>query len=232
MHSFLLYQFLIQEILSDEQQFTILWQCPKFIGYEKLEFVYLITDFLHLWSYRVVICYCLLALTLYLIGYLAGIYQCLYTTLYCLGALGYLTDNLHVAGCQLLEIPVCGTAFSQLAGKKLSLSELSTYPLISLGKQTKTYESYSEWFRKNNCDFTPDIEAATADQILPMVKNNLGIGFVPEEFLEEYPNQGIISLELQETVPSRQVCYLRKKGHTMSVACREMEKMILSVSEY
>ena len=133
--------------------------------------------------------------------------------------------------CEVSEIPVCGTAFSQLAGKKLSLSELSTYPLISLGKQTKTYESYSEWFRKNNCDFTPDIEAATADQILPMVKNNLGIGFVPEEFLEEYPNQGIISLELQETVPSRQVCYLRKKGHTMSVACREMEKMILSVSE-
>ena len=48
------------------------------------------------------ICYCLLALTLYLVGYLAGIYQCLYTTLYCLGALGYLTDNLHVAGCQFL----------------------------------------------------------------------------------------------------------------------------------
>ena len=80
--------------------------------------------------------------------------------------------------CEVSEIPVCGTAFSQLAGKKLSLSELSTYPLISLGKQTKTYEAYSEWFRKNNCDFTPDIEAATAAQILPMVKNNLGLGFV------------------------------------------------------
>ena len=92
MHSFLLYQILIQEILSDKQQLTILWQCPKFIGYEKLELVYLITDFLHLWSYRVVICYCLLALALYLVGYLAGIYQCLYTTLYCLGALGYLWD--------------------------------------------------------------------------------------------------------------------------------------------
>ena len=45
--------------------------------------------------------------------------------------------------CEVSEIPVCGTAFSQLAGKKLSLSELSTYPLISLGKQTKTYEAYS-----------------------------------------------------------------------------------------
>ena len=48
------------------------------------------------------ISYCLLALALYLVGYLAGIYQCLYTTLYCLGALGYLTDNFHVAGSQLL----------------------------------------------------------------------------------------------------------------------------------
>ena len=98
MHSFLLYQFLIQEILSDEQQLTILWQCPKFIGYEKLELVYLITDFLHLRSYRIMIGYSLLTLTLYLVGYLAGIHQCLYTTLYRLGALGYLTDNLHVAG--------------------------------------------------------------------------------------------------------------------------------------
>ena len=40
MHSFLLYQFLIQEILSDKQQLTILWQSPKLIGYEKFELVY------------------------------------------------------------------------------------------------------------------------------------------------------------------------------------------------
>ena len=30
--------------------------------------------------------------------------------------------------------------------------------------------------------FSPDIEAATADQILPLVKHNLGIGFVPKDF--------------------------------------------------
>ena len=131
--------------------------------------------------------------------------------------------------CEVKEIPVCGTAFAELRGKRLTLSELAAYPLISLGKQTKTYEAYSEWFRENNCSFTPDIEAATADQILPMVKNNLGIGFVPQEFLEEYPaEQGVIRLEIQQTVPSRQVCYLKKKGHTMSVACRELERMILA----
>ena len=72
MHSFLLSQFLILEILSDEQQLTILWQCPKFIGYEKLELVYLITDFLHLWSHRVMICYCLLSLSILLATWRPG----------------------------------------------------------------------------------------------------------------------------------------------------------------
>ena len=46
--------------------------------------------------------YGLFALALYLVRHLAGIHQCLNTTLYRLGALGNLTDNLHVAGCQLL----------------------------------------------------------------------------------------------------------------------------------
>ena len=44
------------------------------------------------------ICYFLLSLALYLVGYLAGIYQCLNTSLYRLGALGYLADNLLRCG--------------------------------------------------------------------------------------------------------------------------------------
>ena len=64
------------------------------------------------------------------------------------------------------------------------LSTLAAYTIISLGRKAKTYEMYQNWFAGNNVEFSPDIEAAIADQILPMVKNNLGIGFVPEEFLK------------------------------------------------
>lgn len=130
------------------------------------------------------------------------------------------------------ETAVCGTAFSELAKRELSLSEISKMPLISLGRQTKTYELYSEWFGRHGCTFSPDIEAATADQILPMVKNNLGIGFVPEEFLAEYPiEQGVLRLSLTEEVPHRKVCFVKRKNHSLSIAAREMERMILGGSE-
>ena len=130
------------------------------------------------------------------------------------------------------ETAVCGTAFSELSERTLSLSEISKMPLISLGRQTKTYELYSEWFEKNGCIFSPDIEAATADQILPMVKNNLGIGFVPEEFLAEYPNEnGVLRLSLTEEIPHRKVCFAKRKNHFLSIAAREMEQMILAKSK-
>lgn len=129
--------------------------------------------------------------------------------------------------CEIREVPVCGTAFQELSGRQISLSELTKYPLISLVKQTKTYEIYSEWFRQNNCVFAPDIEAATADLILPMVRNNLGIGFVPQQFLDGFPQQELILLDVKEEVPARKICLLKRKNQSMSAAGREMERMIL-----
>ena len=34
------------------------------------------------------------------------------------------------------------------------------------------------YFLQHDLPFYPDIEAATADQILPMIRHNLGIGFI------------------------------------------------------
>lgn len=129
--------------------------------------------------------------------------------------------------CEVHEIPVCGTAFSELAGRQITLAELTKYPLISLFKQTKTYDIYSEWFRQNNCTFSPDIEATTADMILPLVINNLGIGFVPEQFLDNFLSRELILLDVKEIVPVRKICLLKRKGQSMSAAGREMERMIL-----
>lgn len=64
------------------------------------------------------------------------------------------------------------------------------------------------------------------------MKNNLGIGFVPEEFLAEYStNQGILRLSLTEEVPHRKVCFVKRKKHSLSIAAREMERMILGRSD-
>lgn len=123
------------------------------------------------------------------------------------------------------EVAVCGNGFPELLGRKVSLQELAEYPVISLGTDTKTFEMYSAFFTKNGLKFLPDIEAATADQILPMVRSDLGIGFVPEEFLEN--TDDVARIDLAEKIPLRSVCVIKRKEQPLSVAAKELEKLIL-----
>ncbi len=54
-------------------------------------------------------------------------------------------------------------------------------PHIS-GKNTLTRQHFEKVFKDCRPFPEPDIELATADLIVPVVENNLGIGFVPEPF--------------------------------------------------
>lgn len=129
----------------------------------------------------------------------------------------------------LREIAVCGTAFPDLIEKKISLSELSEYPLISLGTHTKTYEIYSEFFAKYGLSYAPDIEAATADQILPMVEADLGVGFIPEKLLnDEY---AVSVIDLSEELPQMEICLVKRRGYIQSAPVNALEKFIIGASE-
>lgn len=126
------------------------------------------------------------------------------------------------------ECAVCGNAYSHLTTKTLSLSDLTSFPLICLSAGTKTYSFYTKLFHQYDLEMRPDIEAATADQILPMVKNNLGIGFVPEDFLLEADNnEEIHTLTLEQEIPPRYICLIKNRESSLSIATRELEKMIL-----
>ena len=78
------------------------------------------------------------------------------------------------------EILVGGTTFTALGSQELSLREVKNYPMISLGRETMTYKFYNSVFLSHGLDLSPDTEAATADQILPLVKCELGLAFLPQ----------------------------------------------------
>ncbi|MEI3175561.1 MAG: LysR substrate-binding domain-containing protein [Lachnospiraceae bacterium] len=62
-----------------------------------------------------------------------------------------------------------------------------------------THQFYSEWFLNNGVELHPDTEAATTDQILALVKHELGIGFLPEPMAREALNRGeIIEIPLKK----------------------------------
>lgn len=126
----------------------------------------------------------------------------------------------------LRETAVSPKSFFKLLGRKVSLKELTYYPIVALGPDTKSFEFYSSFFSNHNLSFDPDIEAFSADQILPMVRAGLGIGFVSEEFISGYDDVAVI--DLKETIPKRDICLITRKDQTLSVAAKTLEKMILA----
>lgn len=128
----------------------------------------------------------------------------------------------------LQELAVAGTAFSFLEGKTLTLNDLSDFPLVGLGPHTVTFGRYNQLFAKHGLAFHPDIEAATADQILPMVKSDLGIGFVPEALAQDDVLAGnVFVLSLETPLPNHPLCLLKQESLSLSVAAKELERMII-----
>lgn len=139
------------------------------------------------------------------------------------------TENLFVR--ELLtfhDVAICGSAYRSLTGSISSLESLLSYPLISLRKGTVTYSLYRAFFQQHGLTFSPDIEAATSNQIIPMVRSNLGIGFVPEDTArQEAQAGGIYIMETKVAFPKRSVCMLKRKDIPLSMAAKELEKMLL-----
>ena len=123
------------------------------------------------------------------------------------------------------EVAVCSSAFSELWGRKVNFEELLSYPLISLGTQTKSYEFYSDFFAGEGLRYQPETEAATADQIIPMVKADLGIGFVPEEFLEGV--EGVSVIETENPLPEREIRVVKRREQPLGIAAKEMQRLII-----
>lgn len=120
------------------------------------------------------------------------------------------------------EVPVCSTAFSLSTGTSLTARQLEKYPLIGLGMQSSSYAFYSDIFNHMGLSFSPDIEASTADQILPMVKSDLGIGFVPLDFLEKESMENLIILDMEPAIPRRDICLLKRKDTPLSIAASSL----------
>lgn len=129
------------------------------------------------------------------------------------------------------DILIGGNSFQSLFETSVSLRDISHYPLVCLGENTMSYRFYDDLYRKNNLLLKPEFEAATTDQILPMVKNNLGLGFFPEELAKEALLSGeICQIPLQENIPCREIFLVENTERSLSVAAGTLKKLLIECS--
>lgn len=122
------------------------------------------------------------------------------------------------------ELLMASENFRELKKGKQSLIELVKYPWISLlpGTATRTY--YEDFFADNSLDFTPQMSVATTDQVLPMIKAGLGIGFVPKNMMES--TEGLITVKLDKEPKRRSVCLVTDEEHPLSAASLALLEII------
>lgn len=122
------------------------------------------------------------------------------------------------------EIPVCGREHRKLAEKTISLSGLMReVSLISLEAGTGTHDFYVRYFASHNLPFAPDMEAATTDQILLMVRHGLGIGFLPEELAKnELAQETIFRIPLDVPLPERSISLILDPERPLGAPARAM----------
>ena len=130
--------------------------------------------------------------------------------------------------CEFQEILIAGNTFQALAEQKLSLQDLLQFPLICMEKNTITRQFYQKLFLEHGLSLDPSIETATANQILPLVKHELGLAFLPKAMVTDaLQNNSVVSLKLREALPTRQVSIVYDQTHPMSMAAHRLLELLI-----
>lgn len=127
------------------------------------------------------------------------------------------------------ELLVGGTQYRYLCKEKKGLNQLSECPWVGLGKGTATYDLYKDFFLKHNADMELDMEVATSDLMLPLIQNNLGIGFVPESLALPLLNaKTLVQIPIDCEPPMRSLQLLSDKERGKSMAADTFYKYLKS----
>lgn len=129
---------------------------------------------------------------------------------------------------QFHDMLIGGTSFAPYKNRVFYLKELISYPLVCLGEDTMTYHFYQNFYRENGVDFKPELEAATTDQILPMIENNLGIGYIPNIYVKDaLEKQSVYQLHVKEQIPNREIYFIENRNNALSVAAKAFKTLLL-----
>ena len=127
------------------------------------------------------------------------------------------------------EILVAAACSDYSKERRITPSEVFTYPIVSLGRHAKTYEFYSHLFLPYGLEWQPDIDLATSDQILPRIRAGLGIGFVPGFMaMRELGQEVDVPIEVLGLKPERTIVLLEDKTKCLSAAAAALREMMLS----
>ena len=156
------------------------------------------------------------------------------------GIMGYLSIpkiNIKLAIYHGTADDVLQTGVGHLNGTKLPIGGESTHCVVAAHRGLPSAKLFTDIDQLRNGDkfyihVLDQVLAYEVDQILPMVRQNLGIGFIPEPLAQEVIEQGIvIQVPLLEEPPVREICFVEDKSSPHSMAANVLKEMLFQAGE-
>lgn len=119
------------------------------------------------------------------------------------------------------EILCCKKGFKEYKENLISC------PYISVNRNSYSYKFCQDYLLSCGINKNPDIEVATADQILPLIKAGIGIGFVSEFLAADALAAGTIEeIPLKNPPRKRSICLVEDKKRSLSLVASEFVKYL------
>lgn len=125
------------------------------------------------------------------------------------------------------EILIASARRIEFASRRRSIAELTRVPLLSLPKNSSSFEFYTHYFLNHGHRYMPDIETETADQVPPLVMRDLGLSFFPKTAAQEYIREGsIVEVPLADPPGMRDTWLVYDPARALSAPARRMIECI------
>ena len=119
------------------------------------------------------------------------------------------------------DIFVASEKYSELKGKKLTIKELNSYPLVMLPPDSSTRKAINAFFEKHGLSCTPEIELESLDLLVEFALIGTGIAYVLKESVNERIKNGqLFQIDICEKPSQREIGIVTMKNVILSKAVK------------
>ena len=143
-------------------------------------------------------------------------------------------NDVEIIKCkEVHDCFVVSNKYGCLLNKKVTLKEISEYPLILQMKGSNTRTFFDEFTKNNDIVLTPNIELASYSLVVEFAKIGLGVGYVTKEYISNELEKGELSvIDLEEAIPSRYLGIAISKNHLPNFSAKKLMEMITKKLDY
>lgn len=136
----------------------------------------------------------------------------------------HLSNTMHQKNLfEFEDVLTAGSDYKNLTEDIQSIKALNDYPLIMLTNSTTTFQFFNQIYIDHSLELNAEIEVETTDQVLPLVKHNLGLGFLPYPFVKEaIDKKEIYQVKLKESLPKRHIVLITNTKQPISIATKQL----------